>query len=209
MKDFEVVPIAYDHLQQFRKEINKWVIFNTQEWEILNDHVRLIKIKRKGHFAEVGSVCAHLGFLISGSVRLFHIKDGVEITAYVTLPNEFVSSYKSFILQEPGQLGIQALEDSLVVVFDRQNWESALDHPLIGHKTERLGRLITEKLVFCYEDRLEAFITKSPAERYEALLSCRPEMTQNISQQYLAHYLGITPTSLSRIRKRIIRSGKH
>ncbi|WP_219124069.1 Crp/Fnr family transcriptional regulator [Mucilaginibacter sp. 21P] len=208
MKRPEVLPITDDHLLQFRKEIDNWVVFSDQEWEILNGHVRLIKIKRKGHFARVGSVCAHLGFLISGSVRLFHIKDGVEITAYVTLPNEFVSSYKSFIRQELGQLGIQALEDSLVAVFDRQNWEKLLDHPVTAHKTERLGRLITEKLVFCYEDRLEAFITKTPAERYEAMLSCRPEMTQNIPQRYLANYLGITPTSLSRIRKRITRSGK-
>ncbi|GAA4329227.1 Crp/Fnr family transcriptional regulator [Mucilaginibacter gynuensis] len=208
MKISKVVPKADDHLPRFRKEIDQWVVFDDQEWEVLTGHIRLINIKRNGHFAEIGSVCAHLGFLISGSVRLFHLKDGVEITAYVTLPNEFISSYKSFIRQEPGSLGIQAIEDSLVAVFDRQNWELALDHPVIGHKIERLGRLIAEKLVFCYEDRLAAFITKTPAERYEALISCRPEMIQNIPQHYLANYLGITPTSLSRIRKRITRSGK-
>jgi CRP-like cAMP-binding protein len=69
---------------------------------------------------------------------------------------------------------------------------------------ERFGRLIAEHYLICYEDRVTAFITQTPEERYLQLLSTGREILQRMPQHYIANYLGITPVSLSRIRKRIL-----
>jgi hypothetical protein len=78
-----------------------------------------------------------------------------------------------------------------------------LENPLSGPKMERFGRLVAEYLICCYEERVVSFVTQKPEERYRQLLLKQPDLLQRIPQHYVANYLGITPVSLSRIRKRI------
>jgi CRP-like cAMP-binding protein len=74
---------------------------------------------------------------------------------------------------------------------------------VVAPKMERFGRMVAEYLICCYEDRLVSFITQTPEERYRQLLQMQPDLLQRIPQHYVANYLGITPVSLSRIRKRM------
>lgn len=192
------------YLPIFRQQINKLVIFNDEEWAILSAHLSITTLRKKEHFTKSGEICKHFGFILSGALRLYHLKDGEEITGYFSLFNDFICSYKSFLQQVPGIPYIQAITDSTLITFDHTSLQFLLNHPVTGHKMERFGRLIAEQLIFCYEDRVEAFVTQSPEERYLNLLNNNPRVLQHIPQHYLANYLGITPVSLSRIRKRIL-----
>lgn len=59
-----------------------------------------------------------------------------------------------------------------------------------------------------HQEQLAGFITKTPEERYQELQDTRPDLVQRVPQYLLASYLGVTPESLSRIRKRMVgRSG--
>jgi CRP-like cAMP-binding protein len=136
-------------------------------------------------------------------VRFYFAKNGIEVTNYFCLDNEFISSYKSFLKQEPGLSSIQALEDTLLITFNNNAVKQLLANPIRAYKMERFGRQIAEYLICCYEDRVHAFVTQTPEERYTALLISNSPILQRIPQHYLANYLGITPVSLSRIRKRI------
>jgi len=196
------------YLPLFREQMNKWVIFNDEEWAIFASYLSLKTLFKKDHFTQAGDVCKELGFIISGSVRLYHVKYGVEITGYFCLDNEFISSYKSFLKQEPGLASLQALEDTLLIVLTYENLQALLNNPVTAYKMERFGRLIAEHLVFCYEDRVQAFVTETPEERYISLLNSKSRIMQRIPQHYLANYLGITPVSLSRIRKRMFEPAK-
>jgi CRP-like cAMP-binding protein len=185
------------YLPAFRRQMDKWVILNDEEWSIFSSYLKLRVLRKKEHFTRSGEVCKKLGFILSGSLRLYHVKDGAEITGYFSLNNEFISSYKSFLKQEPGIPYIQALEDVVLITIDHSALLQLWDHPVSGHKMERIGRLIAEELVFCYEDRLEAFATPTPEERYASVLNNNPRILKHLPQHYLANYLGITPTSLS------------
>lgn len=196
-------PQIKTHLPVFRKQLEKFVVFNEEEWSVFASHLKLRTVKKKGHVIEAGQICKEIGFIVSGSVRFYHIKDGLEITNYFCLDHEFVSSYRSFIQQLPGHTNIQALEDILLITFTNQDIQQLLENPLVAYKMERFGRLIAEYLICCYEDRVISFITQTPEERYIALLESNSRILQRIPQHYLATYLGITPVSLSRIRKRM------
>jgi CRP-like cAMP-binding protein len=124
------------------------------------------------------------------------------------LDNEFVSSYKSFLRQEPVMSSIQAMEDSILITFSNKAIQQLLDNPVTAFKMERFGRLIAEYLICCYEDRVEAFVTQTAEERYATLLNSNSRLLQRIPQHYLANYLGITPVSLSRIRRRMFETVK-
>lgn len=191
-------------LANFRCQILKYVDFTDAEWNVFKDHLGFKSLKKKKLFAEPGIVCDYFGFITSGSVRYYNVKDGEEITGYFSFENEFVSSYKSYLTREPAQNYIQALEDTEIITISYNSMQLMLANPLLAYKMERFGRLIAEYYLICYEDRMSSFITKSPEERYLDLLSTGRDILRRMPQHYIAHFLGITPVSLSRIRRRIL-----
>ena len=191
-------------LKIFREHLKRYVDFNEAEWILFSQHLSFAKLKKKQYFAESGKVCNKVGFIVKGSVRYFHVKDGEDITGYFSFENEFLSSYKSYLTGTPSHVYVQALEDSLLITFTKKDMDEMLSDPMLAYKMERFGRLIAEQYLCCYEDRVTAFVTQTPEERYLELLSTGREILQRMPQHYIANYLGITPVSLSRIRKRIL-----
>jgi CRP-like cAMP-binding protein len=195
-------------LHIFREQLKKFVDFNEAEWILFTQHLSFSSIKKKHYFAEPGKVCDKVGFVVSGAVRYFHMKDGQDITGYFSFENEFVSSYKSYLTGQPGHVYIQALEDTRLITFTRRDMDQMLANPMLAYKMERFGRLVSEYYLICYEDRVTSFVTQTPEERYLQLLSTGREILQRMPQHYIANFLGITPVSLSRIRKRILETAK-
>lgn len=187
----------------YRKSLEQFVIFSDEEWAIFSEQLYTREIKKRQLFIGAGKICNEVGFILSGSFRFYLDKDAVEITNYFCFEGEFISSYKSFLKREPGFTSIEAIKDAVVICFDNAALERLINDERIAYKMERFGRLVAEYLICCYEDRLVTFITKSPEERYLELLDKQPALLQKIPQYYLANFLGITPVSLSRIRKRL------
>jgi CRP-like cAMP-binding protein len=188
----------------FRKNLEKFVVFNEAEWIVFSQYLTFSTLKKKHYFAEFGKVCEKVAFIVTGSVRYFHVKDGEEITGYFSFENELVSSYKSYLTGQPSSTYIQALEDTRLINISRNDMEQMLNNPLLAYKMERFGRQVAEFYLCCYEDRVASFVTQTPEERYLQLLSTGREILQRMPQHYIANFLGITPVSLSRIRRRLI-----
>lgn len=196
--------LSTEKLELFRRYLDTLISLTGQEWEIFQKYLYLRILKKKEHFVEAGEICKEVGFILKGSVRLYHHKDGEEITSYFCLDNDLVSAYQSFLKRSPAVSNIQALEDTEIIVFNKKGLESLLADERINYKMERFGRLVAEDLICCYEDRVFSFVTQTPEERYLELLKNGRNIIRRIPQHYIANYLGITPVSLSRIRKRIM-----
>jgi len=192
----------------YRKVLEKFVVFNEAEWIVFIQHLSFSTLKKKQYFAEPDKVCNQVGFIVTGAARYFHIKDGEDITSYFSFENEFVSSYKSYLTGLPGYTYVQALEDTKLITFTRKDMDQMLANPMLAYKIERFGRLVAEYYLICYEDRVASFVTQTPEERYLNLLSSGKEILQRMPQHYIAHFLGITPVSLSRIRRRVMSTVK-
>ncbi|MDN3547569.1 Crp/Fnr family transcriptional regulator [Mucilaginibacter aquaedulcis] len=192
-------------LQKFRQHVETYVSLNDAEWEVLAPYLEIITLKKKKYFAEPGKVCNYIGLVVKGSVRYFHIKDGEEITGYFSFENEMASSYKSFLTRTPAINYIQAMEDAVIVNLSYAHMQQLYADDIIGAKMERFCRLVAEHYLICYEDRVTSFITQTPEERYNKLLETGGEVLYRIPQHYIANFLGITPVSLSRIRRRIMK----
>ncbi|QMU31065.1 Crp/Fnr family transcriptional regulator [Adhaeribacter radiodurans] len=190
-------------LYMYRQHLETFVSFTDEEWAIFAEHLYLRNIKKREAFITGGKVCHEIGFIISGSFRFFFVKEGVEISNYFCFENELVSSYKSFLKDEPSLINIEALETSEIICFSKPALLQLSSNPKVAFKMERFGRLVAEYLICCYEERVVSFVTQTPEERYQQLLQQQPDLLQRIPQHYVANFLGITPVSLSRIRKRI------
>ncbi|OOQ58185.1 Crp/Fnr family transcriptional regulator [Mucilaginibacter pedocola] len=191
-------------LEAFRKGLEPYAVFNEAEWIVFTQYISLQNFKKKQLFAEEGKVCQYVGFVLKGSVRYYHIKDGAEITNYFSFENDFASSYKSFLTGDTAVNYIEALEPTQMMLISKKNLDQMLANPMLAYKIERFGRLIAEHYLICCEDRLSSFVTQTPEERYLKLLETGRDILKRMPQHYVANYLGITPVSLSRIRKRIL-----
>lgn len=191
-------------LNIFRDYLSGFVVFNDQEWGIFSEHLFLRKLKKKALFVESGKVCNEVGFILSGSARYFHVKDGEELTTYFSIENDLVSSYKSFLTRRASLLHVEALENMEIIIFTSSSLQLLLADERVNLKMERFGRMVAEAVICCYEDRVFSFVTQTPEERYLQLLQSGSDIIHRIPQHYIANYLGITPVSLSRIRKRIV-----
>ena len=195
--------------QIFRKHLEQFVTFTDREWKIFSEELYIKSVRKKRRFISEGKVCDEVGFILDGSFRFYFMKDGIEISNYFSFQNELISSYRSFLKREKSLINIEAMQDSLVICFSYAGLQKLLSDERIVLKMERFGRTIAEYLICCYEERVIAFVTQSPEERYRALLESGADLMQKIPQHYIANYLGITAVSLSRIRKRVFSSSKH
>lgn len=193
-------------LDIFRSELEKFVTFTDAEWQIFAGYIKFVTLKKRAHFAQQGKVCDQIAFILNGSVRYYYIKDGEEITGYFSFEREFTSSYNSFLTRQPSNNYVQALEDTQLLTLDYTDVQKMYADPVLACKMERFGRLIAEFYLICYDDRVTSFVTQTPEERYLKLLENGREILQRIPQHYIATFLGITPVSLSRIRRRMLKS---
>lgn len=191
-------------LQQFRTQLDKIVELTNEQWAIFSEYLYVREIPKKGLFAEAGKYCREVALIARGSMRVFHVKDGVEMSGYFCFQNEFVSSYTAFLRGNKSSISIDAMEDAVLICFTHQSLQSMLADDRIALKMERFGRLIAEELICCYDERVISFITMTPEERYMLMVERQDKFLQKVPQHYIANYLGITPVSLSRIRKRIL-----
>lgn len=191
-------PLAAETLKGF---INRFITLSGQDFSLLLSKMEMQTIPRKKLLIEHGEVAGKMFFLFEGFTRFFHWKDdGSEITSDFYFAPGFITSFTSFIEQKPSVVNIQGMVkmDVLVLHYDDLQWLYCNFSQI-----ERLGRLLTEQVFITFEKHLLNLLNNSPAERYLWLMNEYPEFIKNIPLQYLASYLGITPESLSRIRKRI------
>lgn len=149
-----------------------------------------------------GQICRLCYFVLSGCLRQYLLRDGVEKTTAFYTNYQAVNFFTSVTSQIPSETNLATVEDSLLLVGD-----PVTDAALYSRfpQLEQITRRMMETDFGRTQDAFSHFRTSSPEERYLQLLKERPDLFQRVPLQQIASYLGITPESLSRLRKRIAR----
>ncbi len=141
-----------------------------------------------------------LAFIKSGSFRVyFHSEEGFEITTWFSFANRFVTDLYSYYYGEPAFQYVEAIEESTILIAKKCDLENLYDS---DRQAESFGRKFAENGMMMVMKRMMDLQTRTAKERYLALLG-QPKFLQKIPLKYLATYLGITDTSLSRIRREV------
>lgn len=151
-----------------------------------------------------GDVALDCYFVLKGCLRTFHVtEDGHEHTAGFFVEQETLTVLESYRYGRPSPFGIECLEDSIVVLGRLEEEQRLLEREAgLG---AILQRGLEEALAAQVKD-LARFRAQSPGERYEEFLRARPGLAGRVAQHQLASYLGVTPESLSRIKRRLSRA---
>ncbi|MDP2723224.1 MAG: Crp/Fnr family transcriptional regulator [Bacteroidales bacterium] len=172
------------------------------------DFFSLLSVKNinKSEFIlQAGDVCNYIGIVIEGSLRTYYINENGEDVSFLfhfnhKLENLVFTDYESVLLGNKSKLNIQALENSTVFLLSKNDLESLYLKDIYW---QNFGKRMTERIYLSAKKRVEDLLYYSPEKRYLNLLTDNPLIFQKIPQKFIASYLGITPQSLSRIRKRI------
>jgi CRP-like cAMP-binding protein len=114
------------------------------------------------------------------------------------MDNSWITDLDSFFSQTPSKYNIESLEDTVLLRITHQRFEELLvEIPCL----ERYFRILFQKAYINALNRLNATMWESALDRYNEMLKENPEIFQRVPLVYIASYLGITPESLSRIRK--------
>ncbi|HEV8270644.1 MAG TPA: Crp/Fnr family transcriptional regulator [Chitinophagaceae bacterium] len=157
------------------------------------------EIKKNNFLLKEGRVCDEYFFLENGFIRAFaNDIDGNEVTTNFYSSGQVVFEVSSFFNRTVSKENFQAIVDceGWYITYEQLN---NLFHSM--HDFRDFGRSILVKGFSSLKIRMLSMITETAEQRYDTLLKTNPEIFQQAALKHIASYLGITDTSLSRIRK--------
>lgn len=186
--------------EELFKTVNQLVDLNETEKSIFQDAFTFLKISKNQTLIAEGQVATELYFINKGLLRLYYNKDGDLITAYIFREHLFASSYASFLESSPSIQCLDTLEDCELLVLSKQKLDLLYQEI---PKINILTRKIAEQRFLNSQRILSSFLLDSPEERYKKFAENNNDLFLRIPHHIIASFLGITPVSLSRIRKRL------
>ena len=181
------------------KNISKNVKFSNTEIEEFCKSFYAKSIKKKDFLLTQGEICKFEGFVLEGCFRIFTIdKKGNENTLYFAAKDWWLMDIDSFMNQIPSNLNIQALEDSKVLLINKQD-KMALYNTL--PKVEKLFRIMSQKALVSWQRRLINNHSFTAKERYWHFIEKYPDIASKLTDKQIAGYLGIRHEFLSKIKK--------
>jgi len=186
----------YPDLKHF---LSKYADFSDKELADIVSRFKPISIKSNDFLLTRGEVCKDLLFVQKGCLRLYYIKDDIDVSVWFSFEHTSAIEVYSFISEMPSNYFLQSIEDTEVLSLSKQELNKLC---LMQPKMQVMMKNFWEDVILNIINRFTALQTDSAEKRYLDLLA-KPPYLKSIPLKYLASFIGVTPTSLSRIRKQI------
>jgi len=174
---------------------------NQQQIDLISKKATEIEIGKDQYFIEAGKIARQVGFIVEGVMRVcYYNNKGEEITRYFFDENHLVIDLRSFENNFESSEYVQAVTNCKLIVFSNQNWKD-LSGTIIGW--DKIIHQIFSKTLIIKLERRSPLVEQDATTRYLTFIEKFPQLVNRIPLSYLASYLGITQSSLSRIRKKI------
>lgn len=186
--------------ESIRSSVQGLGYFTDAELVLFVGKLKVIPVAKGDRLLREGQVCRAVYFVNRGSFRHYQETDAAdEINLNLFIEKDWMFDYQSFTSQKPARAVIQAAEDSEVFELAVHNL-----HALIAESSTffRLGHLLESAL----ESSENRTANLSPEMKYRKLLDTKPQLIQRFPLKHIASYLGVTPETLSRVRKKLAHS---
>lgn len=169
--------------------------------QVLLKNAKIKSYAQGAYLIEEGQLKKEIFLIRKGLVRGFKINEkGDEITTMLRWEHQPFTCPHLTLHNEPAQHYFEALEPTNVFSIDHDKYHSILDS---SPKLAANNKYFYESVIKQALQRIDNFVMLSPEERYLDFIGSKPDIANRVPDKYIAHVLGITPVSLSRIRKRI------
>jgi CRP-like cAMP-binding protein len=187
------------------KELIQYILqfgnLNTQQINLISTKAIELNLDKGAYFSEAGKIAGQVGFILDGIIRVcYYNNKGEEITKYFIEENNLVVDLNSFDNDIPSSSYVEAITDCRLIVFSKKDWKE-LSNTIIGW--DAIVQKIISKALLQKVERISPLLSEDAKARYLRFLEIYPRVANRIPLSYVASYLGITQSSLSRIRKNI------
>lgn len=186
------------------KNISKHITLTKAEKDYFVSLLDSKKIKAKHFLLKAGEICKESAFVTEGCLRGYSVdKEGVEHILSFAPKDWWMGDMYSMLSQKPGNLNIEALVDTEVIVLSKKKQDALYEKV---PKFERFFRIIVEKSLVAFQQRLMDNLSLTAQERYLKFCTTYPAIINTIPQKQVAAYIGVTPEFLSKLKAKYLKS---
>jgi CRP-like cAMP-binding protein len=186
------------------KNFAKHISLSEKEKEYVCTLFEYKKINSKDFLLQQGEICKQSAFVLDGCLRGYTIdSNGFEHILSFAPKDWWMGDMFSLLSQKPGNLNIEAMVNTEVALLSKINQDKLYKKV---PKFERFFRIIIEKSLVAYQQRLNDNLSLNAQERYLKFCKTYPQLINDISQKQIAAYIGVTPEFLSKLRAKYIKS---
>ena len=187
--------------EELFKNIRRKIVITEKEEEICRSLFIPKKIRKRQYLLQQGDVSKYTTFVEKGLLRSYVIDDkGAEMIMQFAPEGWWIGDMYSSLTGEPAEYNIDAIEDTEALLLTNESHEKLLQEAPVF---ERFFRLLMQNHFIAMQRRLKGNIIDTAEEKYKNFIRLYPNIAQRVPQHNIASYLGITPESLSRIRKQM------
>lgn len=188
--------------EAFKNYLNTLLPLSEADFSAAFMYFKELHLKKGEYFIEQGKVCKQVAYIYSGLLKSYYTdtKGQSTPTCFCT-PGSFTSSYRSFILETASDISIEALEDTVLLVINKEDLTRLYE---TGATWLNISRLSTEKELLQTEHYVASLNNDTAKEKYLRLIQQQPAVLQKAAVADIASYLGVTRRTLTRIRKELL-----
>ncbi|MBK9271212.1 MAG: Crp/Fnr family transcriptional regulator [Saprospiraceae bacterium] len=190
-------------VQMILANINRHIFLTKEEIQIFTDKLSFRKVKNKEIIQAAGMYCKDSFFVTKGCLRAFQTdQNGFDHVLSFAPADYWVSDLYALISGNPAILNVEATSPSEVLILNRADQEKLyLEVP----KFERFFRIILEKSLVHFQQRILDNLQMNSEERYQKFCEKYPQLVGSLAQKQIASYIGVTPEFFSKMRTRMLR----
>ena len=158
-------------------------------------------LQKGDYYLRTGRFCKKMSFIESGILRVYVNLPDREVTQWIGTAGYFLTDIQGFMFRQPARFNIQAVTDTRLFTIDHEDY---LTMGKLVPQWHEFEKLFTGKCFMMLENRIFDLISMTAQERYQKLFDHNPELFNQVPLQYLASMLGMTPETLSRIRRKMV-----
>jgi len=184
--------------EQLFKSIAQIVTLTEEELDYCRSRFVPKKLRKRQYLLQEGDICKYTVFVEKGLLRSFTVDEkGSEHILQFAMEGWWLADLYSFLTNEPSPYHMDAIEESELLMIDRESWDNLLERvPAM----ERYFRILIQNNLIATQRRLIGAMSETAEEKYIKLTQTFPECIQRVPQHMIASYLGITRETLSRTR---------
>ena len=183
------------------KSIRLRISISDDSIEVLKKKLIPKKARKRQFLLNAGDICKYMIFVERGLLRSFSDdKNGSEHTMQFAAEGWWISDMASFFSGDNSNYNIEALEDSELLLMSKHAMDELIDEV---PQVQRYFLNLMENHIIALQRRINVVQSMSAEDTYLKLMEVNPDLINRVSQQHIASYLGITPETLSRVRRQI------
>lgn len=175
------------------------------DFDVLASHIEFRTLEHNQFILRAGEVCRHFLFVDEGLLQFVSLDEkGDEHILQFAPENWLVSDRSSMFFDEPSLYYIKAIEPSRVVFLDPEFFSEA---SRLRFEFSCFTETSLHRSIYFLQRRIQSLLGMSAKQRYLEFMELYPELLLRVPQWMIAAYLGVTPESLSRVRREIAKGG--